>query len=1732
MRHAKPWPTCLTALILAVLPAATVAFSASAAPTDPVTIGDAALRHCVERALGFDAGTTITEADMAKIGSLSCRMHTSRGPFGFVVPDPERSPYGAVYSLSGLQFAVNLSSLGISGNAVADLSPVAGLPLTSLHAGDNGLSDLSPLAAVSTLTTLGLGSNAISSLGPLAGLTSLTDLYLPANAISDVSALAGLESLTTLLIGVNGISDVSALGGLTSLQVLQLNGNSITDVAALAALTALTDLQLQNNAISDIAALAANLGLGEQDGFTLGDYVDLTGNPLNREAYATHIPALQSRGANVYFDPYDPTVGDPPDGDPPPPGDPPPDDPPGGGEPAALAAIPDAALRHCVERALDKVAGAAITAAEMADIEQFSCDGVLVERAYGGPEYDPERSPYGAVASLAGLELAVNLSDVSLSRNAISDLSPLAGLPLVRLTLYNNEVSDLSPLAGTASLRELSLSGNPLSGLSPISGMAGLEWLAASGASISDVSPLAGLEAIRELWLGGNAISDVTPLAGLTSLTKLNLGANAISNIAPLGKLTSLQYLGLYANSIADVSALVALTALTELHLQDNAISDVSALALNAGLGTGDYIDLSRNPLDSPARIKHIPGLEGRGATVYYDAVVAAIPDAALRYCIERTLAKEAGASITEAEMAGIGQLHCVGRLLDDDVWGNRVYDPEFSPHGAVADLTGLEFAVNLSELRLRFNAVSDLSPVAGLPLVHLGLRANNVSDLSPLAGMPLANLGVSDNYVSDLSPLAGMASLRHLTISGNPLTDLSPIAGMTGLEWLAAIGNSISDVSPLAGLASLAELWLGANAIEDVAPLAGLTSLTKLNLGANAVSDIAPLGKLTSLKYLGLYSNSIEDISALRGLRSLRELHLSHNAVSDLTPLGANGGLGDGDYVDVTANPVACGSRAEPVLALRARGALVYVDSVVLPAPEDLVATPGDASVALRWGASECSVDRYEFRLGTGAPPTFGPWRRFEHGGRTAQTVDGLTNGLVHVFEVRAFGDAGGHASRVQVALAASPKARVAIADAQLSAGIVQALNAMAERNSPPSAKRTPEVVITQGQMAMLTDLDLSGSGIADLRGLEHAVNLRGLALRDNEIASLSPIANLRFLHTLDVAGNGIADVSALGGLDALSSLWLGTNRLTDVTTLGDLAGLAVLALDGNQIADVSPLAGLERLERLWLNDNGIADISPLAANAGLGEGEVRLDGSSDYVDLRGNPLNSDATGVHAPTLRARGAAVLVDDPAYRIPAFATAGNPVRQSLLRVVNPTDQAGDATLSAIDAGGGRFGPVTLSIGAGKAVNLNAHDLEAGNVAKGLASGMGPGDGDWRLELRSPLPLGVSAYMGGHGTLTTSMNALAPERYAEHRVGVFFGSSARQTSLLRLINLGAKDARVLIKGVDDSGAAGQVAVSVPAGGSHDFSAAALEDGAGPGVLAGGLGRGAAMWRLTATSYDGVQVVNVLEDAAGNWANLSAAPNGEAGHLLLFPAASRPGRPTGLARVINHSDRRGTVQVRAIDGDGRTHAAGSFRLEPGQAKQFTSADLEQGNSAIGLRGVGAGRGDWRLALDADVTIGVYGFLHEPSGLLGSLQERVPVWRLSLEETRASAPPLVDPQESEATGRRAHRLMFFKPSGNSGEASRLRLVNMSRSVANVRISGIDDDGKAGGTVRLSLAAGAARELTAEELETGRAPGVAGSLGVGNGMWRLVVDADAKVEVLNLLDGPDGRLTNLSAGD
>jgi len=203
-----------------------------------------------------------------------------------------------VTDLSPLAGLTNLTYLFLGSNHITDLSPLAGLTnLTHLYLHYNQISDLSPLVGLINLKELPLFSNQISDLSPLAGLTNLDILNPGRNRITDLSPLAGLTNLTYLFLNYNQIIDLSPLAGLTNLVRLSFDENQITDLSPLAGLTNLKDLSLRYNQITDISPLVSNAGLDK------GDAINLKHNPLNVEAYESHIPALQERGVNLAYNP-------------------------------------------------------------------------------------------------------------------------------------------------------------------------------------------------------------------------------------------------------------------------------------------------------------------------------------------------------------------------------------------------------------------------------------------------------------------------------------------------------------------------------------------------------------------------------------------------------------------------------------------------------------------------------------------------------------------------------------------------------------------------------------------------------------------------------------------------------------------------------------------------------------------------------------------------------------------------------------------------------------------------------------------------------------------------------------------------------------------------------------------------------------------------------------------------------------------------------------------------------------------------------------------------------------------------------------------------------------------------------------------------------------------------------------------------------------------------------------
>ena len=229
------------------------------------------------------------------------------------------------------------------------------------------------------------------------------------------------------------------------------------------------------------------------------------------------------------------------------------------------------------------------------------------------------------------------------------------------------------------------------------------------------------------------------------------------------------------------------------------------------------------------------------------------IPDPLLRAAIAEALDKSANAPITVEDMEGLTFL--------SKIEGQ-----------GIRDLTGLQFATNLSSIRIEGSKVSDLSPIAGLTqLKALDIDSidspsviHDAKQLSRLVNLTFLAL----HGVEDLTPLAGLPKLEQLFVSHSNIRDLSPLAGLINLELIQMSGALISDISPIAGLTGLNRLDLGFNAISDVSPLAGLTNLKWLRVADNDISDVTPLARLINLQWLGVYKNEISDISPLDGLR------------------------------------------------------------------------------------------------------------------------------------------------------------------------------------------------------------------------------------------------------------------------------------------------------------------------------------------------------------------------------------------------------------------------------------------------------------------------------------------------------------------------------------------------------------------------------------------------------------------------------------------------------------------------------------------------------------------------------------------------------------------------------------------------------------------------------------------------------------------------------------------------
>ena len=524
----------------------------------------------------------------------------------------------------------------------------------------------------------------------------------------------------------------------------------------------------------------------------------------------------------------------------------------------------------------------------------------------------------------------------------------------------------------------------------------------------------------------------------------------------------------------------------------------------------------------------------------------------------------------------------------------------------AITDLTGLEFATNLTGLNLEGNNLSDIEPVSGLTnLTVLNLTGNNLSDISPVSGL---------------------TNLTRLGLGGNNLSDISPVSGLTNLTVLDLTGNNLSDITPVSGLTNLTEMGLGGNNLSDISPVSGLTNLTVLAIWNNNLSDISPVSGLINLTALGLTGNNLSDISPVSGLVNLAWLDLENNSISDLSPLVANTGLGEGDEVYLAANPLGYASIYMHIPTLQERGAEVSFD---IRMPAALVKISGDQHGTPGAALPKPLVVEVREEDGSGSvgvPVTF----IITAGGGTPGVANTLTDANGRAESSLTLGVNPGLNTVVvsvpgveeQVTFTAVGRQGVIIADSNLRAAVGLALGK--ELGDP----------ISTSEIESLSNLDAAHSGIGGLAGLEFATNLTrlnlegnnlsdispvagltnltSLILRDNNFSDISPVAGLTNLTWLELAVNNLSDISPVAGLTNLTLLDLGNNNLSDTSSVASLTNLTWLSLGNNNLSDFSPVAGLTNLTSLILRDNNLSDFSPVAGLTNL-----------TALDLAGNNLS-----------------------------------------------------------------------------------------------------------------------------------------------------------------------------------------------------------------------------------------------------------------------------------------------------------------------------------------------------------------------------------------------------------------------------------------------------------------------------------------------------------------------------
>jgi hypothetical protein len=710
--------------------------------------------------------------------------------------------------------------LWISDPTPTDMLGLTGLFQPNSYTRGNPITDLTGLQYAVNLQRLDLRYHEISSISALSRLTNLQVVILAENRISDLSALAALSDLETLDLDGNQISDISALSGLGNLRSLSLHRNLIVDISPLASLTRLSHVDLRanpmNQAAYDVylpAIRANNPGIDlDVSGFFRGQVTisSTVGGSVIHPGEGTFMYGFnETIVLEAQADPYFVFTGwsgDRVDSD----------------NPLELIVDQDYQIRanfRCTQKII------------------HVDDDAPGDPGPGNPAVsDPRETgtsahPFDRIQE--AIDLAADGASVFVHAGTYRERIDLLGK---RVTLTGFDPND--PGVATWPVIDGGGAGPVVSvthGEDANCVLSGLVITGGRGQSAGAIFCRASSPTIANCLIAGNRATDSSAAAVYCADSNATFVNCTISG-NHAGREGAAMYLvnsrAVVANSIVWGNApaeiltsgtrqpLICYTAVAGGWPGQGCI-DADPLFARAGHWTApDQLD-ERVVSDAPNAVwimgdYHLQSQMGR-----YDPKMGKwVLDQATSPCIDAgdpcdpvgrepspnggvvnmgTYGGTAEASKTYAD----GPVHFLDANLKAAVEGvlwisdptpkdmldlTRLLHPNtYTKETPIADLTGLEYAVNLQELNLTYHNIHDLSPLSGLSSLRTAiLKGNDISDVSPLSGLnELRKLDLEQNQISDISALASLSHLESLYLHRNFVSDISSLSGLFHLTWV-----------------------------------------------------------------------------------------------------------------------------------------------------------------------------------------------------------------------------------------------------------------------------------------------------------------------------------------------------------------------------------------------------------------------------------------------------------------------------------------------------------------------------------------------------------------------------------------------------------------------------------------------------------------------------------------------------------------------------------------------------------------------------------------------------------------------------------------------------------------------------------------------------------------------------------------------------------------------------------